>query len=154
MIDFLGCGARELSGIYQAFALLCARQQVRGALLKTGDEAAEAHYALRDTLVTVARIAEIPLNFGLALVASSDPIEAVCRAVQGELRSLGCDARVFRMERQADRWLCGGPAAGVCPRRNRFVLAPAHFRAGNCGSSLCSLSYACLMNPRFAAGRL
>lgn len=122
---------------------------MRGALLKTGDEAAEAHYALRDTLVTVARIAEIPLTFGLALVASSDSIEAVCSAMQGELRSFGCDARVFRMERQADRWLCDGPAAGVCPRRS----TPAHFRAGNGGRSLCSLSYACLMNPRFAAGR-
>ena len=86
---------------------------MRAALLKAGDEDADAHYALRDTLVTVARIAGIPLRFRLALVATSALVEEVYRTLQGELRSLGCDARVFRMERQAVRWLCG--AAGKRP---------------------------------------
>lgn len=107
VVDLRGCGSRELSEIYQAFALLCARQAVRGALLKTGDEDADAHYALRDTLVTVARIAGIPLRFRLALVASFSPTEEVFRTLQAELRSLGCDAQVFRLEPQAVRWLCG-----------------------------------------------
>jgi hypothetical protein len=107
VVDLRGCGSRELSEIYQAFALLCARQAVRGALLKTGDEDADAHYALRDTLVTVARIAGIPLRFRLALVASFGPTEAVYRTLQTELRSLGCDAQVFRLEHLAVQWLCG-----------------------------------------------
>jgi hypothetical protein len=107
VVDLRGCGSRELSEIYQAFALLCARQAVRGALLKTGDEDADAHYALRDTLVTVARIAGIPLRFRLALVASFGPTAQVYGSLQSELRSLGCDAQVFRMEHQAVQWLCG-----------------------------------------------
>jgi hypothetical protein len=107
VVDLRGCGSRELSEIYQAFALLCARQAVRGALLKTGDEDADAHYALRDTLVTVARIAGIPLRFRLALVAGFRPAEEVFRTLQTELRALGCDAQVFRMEPPAVQWLCG-----------------------------------------------
>lgn len=123
VIDFRGCDSREVSEIYQAFALLCAREKVRRALLKAGDaDAAEAHYALRDTLVTLARIAGIPLRFRLALVASSRPIEQVYSTVQDELCSLGCDARVFRLERHADQWLRGAgkvpvpaPAAAAVP---------------------------------------
>ena len=106
-MDLRGCGSRELSEIYQAFALLCARQTVRGALLKAGDEDADAHYALRDTLVTVARIAGIPLRFRLALVASFGPTAQVYRSLQAELRALGCEAQVFGMEHQADHWLRG-----------------------------------------------
>lgn len=113
VIDFRGCGSREVSEIYQAFALLCAGEKVRQALLMAGDaDAAEAHYALRDTLATLARIAGIPLRFRLALVASSRAIEQVYRAVHDELCSLGCDARVFHLERQADQWLRG---AGKVP---------------------------------------
>ena len=105
-IDFRGRSSREVSEIYQAFALLCARGEVGGALLDAGEEdLADAHYALRDTLVTVARIAEVPLRFRLALVARTGAMAAVYRKVQRELRTLGCDARVFRIERRADRWL-------------------------------------------------
>jgi hypothetical protein len=91
--------------VYQDFGLLCARKEVRRALLKTGDEDADTHYTLRDILATVARIAGIPLPFRLALVTTSDSITQVCRTVQQELRVLGCDARVFRVERKAERWL-------------------------------------------------
>lgn len=106
MVDFRGCGSRELSEIYQVFALLCAGEKVRSALLMTGREEADIHYTLRDILVTLGRIAGIPVRFRLALVASSGEIEQVYRAIEEDLRSLGCDARVFRMRRQADRWLC------------------------------------------------
>lgn len=116
--DLRGCSSRELSEIYQAFALLCARQAVRAALLKTGDEDADAHYALRDTLVTVARIAGIPLRFKLALVASFGPTEQLYRTLQAELRSLGCEAQVFRRERQAVQWLGAGAGRPV-------ICAPA-----------------------------
>jgi hypothetical protein len=122
VVDLRGCGSRELSEIYQAFALLCARQAVRGALLKTGDEDADAHYALRDTLVTVARIAGIPLRFRLALVAGFRPTEEVFRTLQTELRALGCDTQVFRMEPQAVQWLCGATRRPARARTGEAAL--------------------------------
>ena len=106
VVDFRGCDSHGVSAVYQAFALLCAREGVRDALLKAGNEDADAHYALRDTLVTLARVVEIPLRFRLALVASSGPIENAYRSMQRELRSLGCDARVFRTASEARQWLC------------------------------------------------
>lgn len=126
VVDFRGCNSHEVSTVYQAFALLCAREKVRDALLKTGDEDADAHYALRDTLVTVARIAKIPLRFRLALVASSAPIEHAYRDMQRELRLLGCDARVFRAASEARQWLCGPrlipPPEGAAPRFAGFRI--------------------------------
>ena len=115
MIDFRGCDSRGVSEIYQAFAVLCAREEVHRALLKSGNEDPDAHFALRDTLVTLARIAGIPLRFRLALVASSSRIEDVYRTVQGELRSLG-----FRTERRAGRWLFGD-AESPAPRSEAAV---------------------------------
>jgi hypothetical protein len=113
VVDFRGCNSHEVSTVYQAFALLCARGKVRDALLKADNEDADAHYALRDTLVTVARIAGIPLRFRLALVASSAPVEGAYRAMQRELRVLGCDARVFRTASEAHQWLCGARLISV-----------------------------------------
>ena len=69
VIDFRRRDASRLFEIYQDFGLLCAREAVRCALLQTGDEDADAHYALRDTLRTLALIAEIPLDLRLAMVA-------------------------------------------------------------------------------------
>ena len=111
VVDFRGCNSRGVSEIYQAFALLCAREEVRRALFKADHEDPDAHFALRDTLVAVARIAGIPLRFRLALVASCEPMERVYRTVQGELCALGCEARVFRTEGQAGRWLFGDTEA-------------------------------------------
>ena len=126
VVDFHGCNSHEVSTVYQAFALLCARGTVRDALLKADSEDADAHYALRDTLVTVARIAGIPLRFRLALVASSAPIEIAYGAMQRELRQLGCDARVFRAASEARQWLCGAdlvPApAGAPPYYSGFRI--------------------------------
>jgi len=47
VIDFRGCNSRGVSEIYRAFALLCAREEVRRALLKAGNEDPDAHFALR-----------------------------------------------------------------------------------------------------------
>ena len=105
VIDCRDRGSRELSAMYQAFALLCAAEKVRCVLLKTGREEAEAHHALRDVLATLGRVVGTPLHFRLALVAGSDSIAQVYRAMLLELRSLGCDARLFRVELEADRWL-------------------------------------------------
>jgi hypothetical protein len=105
VIDFCRCSSCQVSDIYQDFGLLCARGQVRRALLKIGDEDAYAHFALRDVLSTVAHVVGIPLDFRLALLAGSDPMASVCGVLREELRSLGCDTRVFRIERQAMKWL-------------------------------------------------
>ena len=123
MIDFRGCDSRGVSEIYQAFAVLCARAEVRRALLKAGNEDPDAHFALRDTLVTLARIAGIPLRFRLALVAGSSRVEGVYRTVQGELRSLGCEARVFRTERGAGRWLFGDTGAPAQAPRSEAAVS-------------------------------
>ena len=98
-------GSRELSEMYQDFGLLCAQGKVRWALFRTGEEDGDAHYALRDVLRTVALIVGVPLQLKLALVATSQSVAQACRAMQEELRVLGCDARVFRIERQAEQWL-------------------------------------------------
>lgn len=108
IIDVSGCNSHQLSDTYQDFGLLCARRKVRWALLRTGDEDARVHYALRDVLRTVVLIAGVPLHIRLAVVASTDSIAQVCGAMREELRALGCDARVFRIERQAEHWLRAG----------------------------------------------
>ncbi len=105
VVDCRDRSLHELGEIYHAFAMLCAREKVRFVLLKTGREDADAHRTLRDILVTLRRVVGTPLHFRLALVASSDSIEQVYRAMLLEVRSLGCDAQVFRAEGEADRWL-------------------------------------------------
>jgi hypothetical protein len=115
VIDLSRCGSRQLSDTYQAFGMLCARGKVRAALLKASGESVDAHYALRDVLVTVGRVAGVPLRFKLALVAGSEPLERMYRSLQPELRSLGCESRVFRAEREAVRWLGSGKRAAQAP---------------------------------------
>lgn len=116
LVDVSGCSSHQLSDSYQDFGLLCARRKVRWALVRTGDEDADAHYALRDVLKTVARIAGISLRLRLAVVARTDSAAQVCEDMREELRALGCDARVFRVERQAQDWL----GAGKAPTRAAF----------------------------------
>lgn len=107
VVDFRGCGSSEFYQTYQDFGALCARREVRGALLRTGDEQPEAHYTLRDILWTVARVGGISVRFKVALVAPSDAIAHVYWIIRHELRTLGCDARLFRAEEEAERWLRG-----------------------------------------------
>ena len=90
VVDFRGCGAREPFDLYQAFGLMCAREGLHCALLTTGIEDADAHYTLRD------------------VVATDQPIVRVFSTVQRDLGLLGCDARVFSVEREAERWLRAG----------------------------------------------
>jgi len=108
VIDARGCEPRRLCYGYQAFGMLCAERRVRAALVRTGGEDADGHYALRDILVTLARVAGIPLGFPLAFIARSDEIAEVCRTMQNELTPLGCELGVFRAERQARQWLRDG----------------------------------------------
>ena len=110
-VDLSQCNSRQLSETYHAFGMLCARGKVRAALLKADGEPVEGHHALRDVLMTVGRVAGVPLRFRLALVAGNDALEGMYRALQPELRSLGCESRVFRTEREAARWLGSGRRA-------------------------------------------
>ena len=107
VIDSRGCEPRRLCYDYQAFGLLCAEGKVRAALVRTGNEDADGHYTLRDILVTLARVAGVPLRFRLAFVARSEAIVEVCRDLQKELTPLGCELGVFQAEPQALEWLRG-----------------------------------------------
>lgn len=116
VIDARGCEPRRLCYGYQVFGMLCVRRQVRAALVRTGSEDPDGHYVLRDILVTLARVAGIPLDFRLAFVARSDEIAEVCRTMQKALTPLGCELAVFRSERRAHEWLGGGQEQDRAPQ--------------------------------------
>lgn len=125
VLDCRGCEPRRLCCGYQVFGLLCAERKVRAALVRTGDEDPEGHYALRDILVTLARVAEVPLRFRLAFVARSDEMAEVCRSMQKELTALGCELEIFQVERDAFEWLSAGEPQGRTPCVARAGAAPA-----------------------------
>ncbi len=137
VVDFRGCDTREPFELYHAFGLMCAREKVRCALLTTGIEDADAHYTLCDVVATVARVAGVPLRFSLALVATDELIARVFRTVQRDLGLLGCDVRVFSVERDAERWLRAGEQPAQCdPAMN----APPGARGGWAGRGALSPS--------------
>lgn len=115
VIDVRRCGALGLFEAYQDFAVQCANRSVRRALLKTGDHDANSHYTLVDVLRMVALIAAIPLGLKLAIVAGAEPVARVVEHMREELRGLGCDARVFRTEAEANLWLTSSRAAPEGP---------------------------------------
>jgi hypothetical protein len=104
-VDFGSCNAAELSAVYRAFTAFCLDNKVTRALLKAGDDHPNGHYALRDALATMARLARIPADFKLALIPSTRPIEAVYREAQRHLRAAGFNAWVFGTENEAVDWL-------------------------------------------------
>jgi hypothetical protein len=112
-VDFQDCTAQELGEVYRTFSLLCVKKRVHRALLKSGDDSPEGHYALRDALMAIARAAAIPHDFKLALVPSTPPIEAVYREAQKALRSMGLNAWVFGAENEAVEWLEGRAAMSI-----------------------------------------
>lgn len=105
VIDSCDCEPRRLCYAYQAFGLLCAAGKVRAALVRTGNEDADGHYALRDIVMTLARVVGVPVRFRVAFVARSGETAGVCRSMQKELAPLGCELAVFPAERQACEWL-------------------------------------------------
>lgn len=118
LVDFSLCQRDEVFGAYQDLGVLCAEKPPSRVLLRAADEDADAHYALRDVLDTVARIeGSRALCMKVALVTFRDDVARVGVAMQPELRRLGCKLRVFRGDRRAARWL----RAGV-PRQ--FELIP------------------------------
>src|SRR4051812_2618214 len=89
VIDLRGCDSNELSEVYLAFGLLCARERVHGALLRIDDDDPGVHYTLRDVLMTVERVVGIPLHFRLALLPTGRPAARVCRVIQRMLLGKG-----------------------------------------------------------------
>lgn len=105
-MDFHRCDACEILDAYQDLALLFYAADGCGTvLLRTGNEDAEVHYALRDIVDTAVRIVGNPLRAHVALVRSSYAIRQVCREMQPALRALGCELRLFRQESEATYWL-------------------------------------------------
>jgi hypothetical protein len=112
-VDFGGCNSSELSAMYRAFAAFCLENQVTRALLKAGDNDPNGHYRLRDALASMAQLADIPPEFKLALIPSTQAIEAIYREAQGHLRAAGFNAWVFASENEAVDWLEGRTLGGL-----------------------------------------
>jgi hypothetical protein len=123
VLTFDRCDSRAVCEMYQDFGLLCTQGKVRRALFRAGEDDGDAHYALRDVLRTVVLIVGVPLRLKLALVASSESAAQAFRAMQEELRGLGCDARIFRIERQADQWLRAAHQPALPPVRETALFA-------------------------------
>ncbi len=101
--------AGEIQKCYEDWACACLGGQYRRALLvgtSRGDEF--AHLAARDAIASMA-IAGIPADFRLAVVAHSVLLITVYDAVVVAARRHGIDARRFQDEKEAVRWLGGGP---------------------------------------------
>ena len=111
-VDFNSCNVAELSAVYRGFATFCLDNKVTRALLKAGDNDPNGHYRLRDALMTMAQLAQIPAEFKLALIPSSRAIEAIYREAQRHLRAAGLNAWVFADEEEAVDWLEGRTLAG------------------------------------------
>ena len=106
LIDFGLCRRDEVFGAYQDLGVLCAGKAPSLVLLLTAGEDADAHYALRDVLLTVSRVeAARPIRMKVALVTRRDEIADVGLAMQEELQGLGCKLHIFRCDRHAVRWL-------------------------------------------------
>ncbi len=111
-VDFNSCNVAELSDLYRGFATFCLDNDVTRALLKAGDNDPNGHYRLRDALLTMAKVAQIPPEFKLALIPSTHAIEAIYREAQRHLRAAGLNAWVFADEDEAVDWLEGRTLAG------------------------------------------
>lgn len=112
-VDFGGCNASELSAVYRAFAAFCLENKVTRALLKAGDNDPNGHYRLRDALASMAQAADIAPEFKLALIPSTQAIEAIYREAQHHLRAAGFNAWVFADENDAVDWLEGRTLGGL-----------------------------------------
>lgn len=129
VLDFRCCRPGEWSEVYQEFGLLCARQGVHWALLRTGDEEPDVHYSLRDVLRMVVLVAEVRLHLRLGVISTSQTVARVCQGMAEELRVLGCIARVFPAELKAYEWL------GIGNRRVP-ISRPAGAAASGAGAGI------------------
>jgi hypothetical protein len=111
-VDFNSCDVAELSEVYRGFATFCLDNHVTRALLKAGDNDPNGHYRLRDALHSMAQAAQIPPEFKLALIPSTQAIEFIYREAQHHLRAAGFNAWVFADELEAVDWLEGRAMGG------------------------------------------
>jgi len=101
-------GSAELESVYRAFAVVCVKNQVSRALVKTADSAPAGERALREAFTTML-LAGIPSGFKLALLAGTPGVEARYRNTQRDLTMAGIETRLFESEEKALSWL-EGPA--------------------------------------------
>ncbi len=99
--------ATEISGLYQALAVLCVRKKISRVLVVAGDDDPAGEHALRNALV-VLMLQGLPPSFRLALVAVSPQVAVTYRKAQSDLRAAGIDTGLFESETAAARWLEGG----------------------------------------------
>jgi hypothetical protein len=111
-VDFNGCNVSELAALYRAFPAFCLDNKATRALLKAGDNDPNGHYRLRDALISMAQLAQIPPEFKLALIPSTRAIETIYREAQRHLRAAGLNAWVFASEHEAVDWLEGRQRGG------------------------------------------
>ena len=111
-IDFGRCSVFEISEMSRRFTDLCIGRHVGRAMLKAGDNDPAGHHGLRDALIAMARSAQLPLDFKLALVPSTPPIRKIYDEAQQALRAIGCNACVFEDVEEAGEWLEGRAVAG------------------------------------------
>jgi hypothetical protein len=111
-VDFNSCNVSELSALYRGFATFCLDNKVTRAMLKAGDNDPNGHYRLRDALISMAQLAQIPPEFKLALIPSTRAIDTIYREAQRHLRAAGLNAWVFAEECEAVDWLEGRTLGG------------------------------------------
>ena len=111
-VDFGSSDSAELAALYRGFAAFCLDNKATRALLKAGDNDPNGHYRVRDALLTMAQLAQIPAEFKLALIPSTWAIEVVYRDAQRHFRAAGLDAWVFATEHEAVDWLEGRQQGG------------------------------------------
>lgn len=102
-VDGMGAGVRELSRLYQDFAVACVERQLERAVV-LGDGDPEDQLSLRDAFMALV-LGGIAPGFRIALVAGTGPVRDAFLGLQGELHRLGVDAAVFGSEDDAHAWL-------------------------------------------------
>lgn len=121
-VDCADGGARDISRLYQDFAVACVERQLVRALVKAGGTDPQDQLSLRDAFAAMV-LAGIAPGFRIALVAPAGPIAAAFRRLERDLRQLRIDAAVFRREDEAREWLLSRPRS---PGVEREAIVPVH----------------------------
>jgi hypothetical protein len=97
--------ADQVQECYRAFVHECLQRQSRRALVVgTAKSDAFNHLAVRDALRSMS-VAGLPSGFRIAFVAATPQLIAVYDAAVVEAGRCGIEARRFRSEADAQRWL-------------------------------------------------
>jgi hypothetical protein len=104
-IDLSGRDALEIGKTYRDLGVLCVNGEARCLILKAGDVATRAHFAVRDIFTALALEAGVPEGFRLAIVARAAPVRALYRSLFRELRLMRVTVELFEDDEAARRWL-------------------------------------------------